>query len=216
MGDTVSLWAAKSQFCRIFSIWSLPTDAGRAPRGGLTQPLPGFSRHASGGAAPSAEHQQPPKAMLLANALVSEPLPFTPSVMSQSKTTGVGGWTAAASAPVLSAGRCSPVPPQKTLKHSQAGLAQSLVGVTAPFPGCWCPQGFVCALQESLVGVRFDFKCEYTSCFGFSFVLGRGVSFFGEFQHPAVDGCSAASCAFGVLAEGELMSFYSTILHVWG
>ena len=154
--------------------------------------------------------------MPLANALVSDPLPLTPLVMSQSRNTDVGGGTAAASAPVLSAGRCSPMPPQKTLKHSQAGLAQSLVGVTAPFPGSWCPQGFVCALQESLVGMRFDFKCECTSCFGFSFVLGCGVSFFGEFQLPSVDGCSAASCAFGVLAEGEHTCFYSTILHVWG
>lgn len=117
--------------------------------------------------------------MLLANALVSEPLPFTPSVMSQSKTTDVGGWTAAASAPVLSRPlltRASTEDPPNT--HRQAWL-QSLVGVL-PFPGCWCPQGFVCALQESLVGMRFDFKCEYTSCFGFSFVLGRGVSFLGN------------------------------------
>ena len=37
----------------------------------------------------------------------------------------------------------------------------------------------------------------------FSFVLGQGMSFFGGFQHPPVDGCSAASCDFGVLAEDE-------------
>ena len=43
-------------------------------------------------------------------------------------------------------------------KQSQAGLAQSLVGCTAPIPGFWCTQGFVCALKATLEGVRFDFK----------------------------------------------------------
>ena len=92
--------------------------------------------------------------MPLANALVSDPLPFTPLVMSQSRNTDVGGGTAAASAPVLSAGRCSPMPPQKTLKHSQAGLAQSLVGITAPFPGSWCAQGFFFVGRECEIGVE--------------------------------------------------------------
>ena len=51
------------------------------------------------------------------------------------------------------------------------------------------------------------------SCWGFSFVFGCGVSFFGGIQHSPVDGCSAASCNFGVLAgEDEFMSFYSAIL----
>ena len=38
------------------------------------------------------------------------------------------------------------------------------------------------------------------SCWGFSFALGHGVSFFGGTQHSPVDGCSAVSCNFGVLA----------------
>ena len=51
------------------------------------------------------------------------------------------------------------------------------------------------------------------SCWGFSFALGRGVSFFGGIQCSPVDGCSAASCNFGVLAgEDGCTSFYSTIL----
>ena len=51
------------------------------------------------------------------------------------------------------------------------------------------------------------------SCLGFSFVLGSGVSFFGGIQLSPVDGCSAASCNFGVLAgEDECMSFYFAIL----
>ena len=39
---------------------------------------------------------------------------------------------------------------QETLKQSQAGLAQSLVGSLLLPPGFWGTQGFVCALQESL------------------------------------------------------------------
>ena len=51
------------------------------------------------------------------------------------------------------------------------------------------------------------------SCWGFSFALGCGVSFYGRIHHSPVDGCSAVSCNFGVLAgEDEHRSFYSTIL----
>ena len=55
---------------------------------------------------------------------------------------------------------CWPVPPQETLKHSKAGLAQTLMGVTAPFPESWCAERFICTLQTSLVGMRFDYKCN--------------------------------------------------------
>ena len=51
------------------------------------------------------------------------------------------------------------------------------------------------------------------SCGGFSFVLGRRVSFLGEIQHSPVDGFSAVSCNFGVLAGEDVhTSFYSAIL----
>ena len=50
------------------------------------------------------------------------------------------------------------------------------------------------------------------SCWGFSFALGCGVSFFREIQHSAVDGCSAAICNFGVLVEDKRTSSYSAIL----
>ena len=50
------------------------------------------------------------------------------------------------------------------------------------------------------------------SYWNFSFALGHGVSFFGGIQYSPVDGCSAASCNFGVLVgEDEQMSFYSAI-----
>ena len=51
------------------------------------------------------------------------------------------------------------------------------------------------------------------SCWGFSFTLGGGVSFFGQIQQSPVDGCSVASCNFGGLAgEDKHASFYSAIL----
>ena len=51
------------------------------------------------------------------------------------------------------------------------------------------------------------------SCWSCSFALVWGVSVFGEIQHSPVNGCSAASCNFGVLTgEDKRISFYSTIL----
>ena len=58
----------------------------------------------------------------------------------------------------------------------------------------------------------FDSECDFASptiCRGFSFALGRGVSFFGGIQHSPVDGCSAASCNLGVL-EGKMSTRPST------
>ena len=50
------------------------------------------------------------------------------------------------------------------------------------------------------------------SCWGFSFALGHGVSFFGGIQPSPVDSCSAVSCTFGVLTGDECTSFYLAIL----
>ena len=45
------------------------------------------------------------------------------------------------------------------------------------------------------------------------FVFGHGVFLFDGFQCPPVDGCSTASCNFGVLGGGEeCVSFYSVKL----
>ena len=41
------------------------------------------------------------------------------------------------------------MPLQETLRHPKAGLAQSLMGVTALFPQSWYTQSFLCALQVS-------------------------------------------------------------------
>ena len=45
------------------------------------------------------------------------------------------------------AGHCWPMPLPETPGHSQASLAQSLVGKLFLSPGSWYTQGFVCALQ---------------------------------------------------------------------
>ena len=55
---------------------------------------------------------------------------------------------------------CRPVPPQETLRHSKAGLAQSPVGVCDPFIWSSYTQGSVCALWVSLEGLRFNCKCN--------------------------------------------------------
>ena len=93
-------------------------------------------------------------------------------------------------------------------KHSDTVLA----GV----PGSWCAEGLF-EPSEHLWQVRGlilnAILPVLPSCWGFSFALGCGVSFFGGIQHSLVNGCSAASCRFGVLAgEDEHMSFCSTVL----
>ena len=67
-----------------------------------------------------------------------------------------------------------------------------------------------------LAGMEFDFimilplLMSYCSFF---FVFEHGVSFFGGFQHPPVNGSSRSGCNFGALTGGdEHMSFYSTFL----
>ena len=51
-----------------------------------------------------------------------------------------------------------------------------------------------------------------TSCWGFSFALGHGVSLFGGIQQ-SIDACSAVSCNFGVLTGYYERTYcYSAIL----
>ena len=57
------------------------------------------------------------------------------------------------SAPDPATGHCQPMPSPETPGHSQAGLAQPLVGTLLLFPGSWHTQGFICALQESVFPV---------------------------------------------------------------
>ena len=69
-----------------------------------------------------------------------------------------------------------------------------------------------------LVGMEFDFIVItplLPSCCSFCLVFGHEVSFFffGEFQCPAVNGYSTASCNFGALTGDEHMSFCSAIVN---
>ena len=105
------------------------------------------------------------------------------------------------------------MPPQETLKHSKAGVAQSLVGslgpgahkvLFEPSESLWRVWGLILHVISPLL----------PSCWGFSFALGCGVSFFGGIQHSPV-GCSAANRNFEVLTgENEHMSFYFIFLAV--
>ena len=117
--------------------------------------------------------------------------------------------TATPRAPVVV--HCWPVPPQETLKHSKAGLAQSLWGLLVH-------TGFVWALEcvwEVWALVLNVISPFLPSCWGFSFALGRGVSFLGGIQHSSVDSSSAVNCSFGVLAGEDVhVSLYSAIL-IW-
>ena len=110
--------------------------------------------------------------------------------------------------PDSAAGHSWPVPPQETLKHSKAGLLQSLGSsdvlkvVFDPSKHLWQLWGLILNAISPLL----------LSCWGFSFALEHGVSFSGGIQHSSVDGCFTASCNFGVLTgEDECTSFYSAI-----
>ena len=65
------------------------------------------------------------------------------------------------SAPDPISGHCGPMPLPETPGHSQASLAQSLVGTLFFFPLSWCTQGFVCALQESVSPVLWKFVIRF-------------------------------------------------------
>ena len=71
-------------------------------------------------------------------------------------------------------------------------------------------------LWVSPVDMRFDSKHHFAppaTLLWLSFAFGHGVSFFGGMQHSPLDGCSEASCNFGVIAgEDERISLNSAIL----
>ena len=126
--------------------------------------------------------------------------------------------------PPRSAAARTPVLRRPLLTHASAGDPQTLkggsdsvsYGVIAPLPGSWCTQGFICALQASLAGMKFDFKCDYASPAVLLQLLLCPCTWdicSSGFQHSPVDGCSAASCDFGAFtAEDEHTSFCSAVL----
>ena len=63
---------------------------------------------------------------------------------------------------------------------------------------------FVWALWASLACMGFDSKHNFTPPnILLGLLLGHGESFFGGIQHSSVNGCSEASCYFGVFAEED-------------
>ena len=64
------------------------------------------------------------------------------------------------------------------------------------------------------IGFDFIVTALPTISRGFFLVFGCGLSFFGGFQCPPINGCSTASCNFGTLMGGdEYTFFYSAILN---
>ena len=100
------------------------------------------------------------------------------------------------------------VPLQETFKHSSGSVSVGSRG-----PGVHK----VWALWVCLVGKGFDSNCDFslpTTLLEFLLRPWTWGIFFGGVQHSPIDGFSAASCSFGVLArEDKCMSFCSAILH---
>ena len=110
---------------------------------------------------------------------------------------------------VTEAGHCSPALSQGDTQHSFGSVSVESLGPGAhkvlfdPFKCLWQ----VWCLIPNVISPLLP------SCWGFSFALGHGVSFFGRIQHSSLDGCSAVSSNFEVLARKvERRSFYSAIL----
>ena len=70
--------------------------------------------------------------------------------------------TATLSAPKPEAAHRRPMPSLETPGCSPASLGQSLVGSLLFFPGSWCTQASVCALQEAVSPVL----CEFSQLYG--------------------------------------------------
>ena len=104
------------------------------------------------------------------------------------------------------------------LTHTFTGDTQTVKGMSGSISvGSPGEHKILFEPSEHLWCLGFDFICNFAPP---TVLLGLllchwvwGIFFFGGIQHSPVNGCSAASCNFGVLAgEDERMSFYSTIL----
>ena len=106
---------------------------------------------------------------------------------------------------------------QGTADHTSTGDTQTLRQVWLSLCGVfWCTQVLFEASEcvWEVWGLVLNVISPFlSSCSGFSFALGRGVSFFGGTQHSPVENCPTARYNFGVLSgEDEYTSFYSAIL----
>ena len=97
------------------------------------------------------------------------------------------------------------------LTHASTGDTQTQfwVSVGSLGPGVhkvlFEPSKHLWWVWDLILNVILPFR---SSCWGFSFALGCGVSFFRGIQHSPVNGCSAVDCNFGARAgEDEPMSY---------
>ena len=116
--------------------------------------------------------------------------------------------SAAPRAPGPAAVHCWPIPPQETLKYSSGSVSVGSLG-----PGVhkvlFEPSKHLWWVWDLILNVISPLRL---SCWGFSFALGYGVSFFRGIQHFPADGYSAVGCNFGVRAgEDKPTSFHSAI-----
>ena len=93
-----------------------------------------------------------------------------------------------------------------TLKGRSGSISVGPLGPGAhkalfePSEHLWCIWGLILNVISPLL----------PSCWGFLFAFGYGVYVFGGVEHSFVDGCSAASCNFGVLT-GEMSACSSAL-----
>ena len=85
------------------------------------------------------------------------------------------------------------MPLQETLKYTKVGLAQSLVGFLSPGVHKVLLEPSEC-LWQSWGLILNTISPLLPPCWGFSFALGRGLSFFGGIQYSTVDSCSVINC----------------------
>ena len=114
----------------------------------------------------------------------------------------------------------SPCPHNRPLlTHASAGDTQTLKGMARSLVGSLGPGAHKVLFEPSehlwrVWGLILNVISPLLpSCWGFSFALGCGVSFFGGIQHSPADSCLAVSCSFGVPSEDERTSFCSAMLH---
>ena len=95
--------------------------------------------------------------------------------------------------------------------NAQKQVWLSLHGVS----GSWCSQDFfkpskhLWQVWSLILNMILPI---IPSCWGVSFALGHGVSFFSGIEHSSINGCLAVRCNFGVLTGDECTSLCSAIL----
>ena len=94
--------------------------------------------------------------------------------------------SAAPRVPAPVTGHCWPVPPQETLRHSKAGLAQSVLCRGSWYRKDFEPSKLFWWVWSLILNAILPLL---PSCWGFSFSLGGGVSFIGGIQHSPVNDC---------------------------